>query len=105
MDAFRFSPELFEVHTQVLAALGDAGFDWLTHYSSVDQIHDEYGIEVCGVVHREDAAAIQMLLIKMFPGWRPGCICHKDYGREPGFKVKVCRDDPRPDENWESANW
>ena len=104
VDAFRFSPELFEVRTDVMAALDEAGYQWLSHYSSVDPIHDDYGIEVCGIIHEDDALAIQSLLIRMFPAWRPGCMCHKDYGREPGFKVKVFRDDPRPDEHWETAD-
>ena len=47
MDAFRFAPELFEVRNDVMQRLTDEGFDWLSHYSSVDPIHDCYGIEVC----------------------------------------------------------
>ena len=72
MDAFRFAPELFEVRNNVIEHLTDKGFDWLSHYSSVDPIHDEYGIEVCGILQREDATEIQELLIAMFPDWRPG---------------------------------
>jgi len=72
MDAFRFSPELFEFRNDVMAALSDAGFDWLSHYSAVDPLHDVYGIEVCGIHDREDAVAILQLLIKMYPDWRPG---------------------------------
>jgi hypothetical protein len=72
MDAFRFAPELFEYRNEVIAALGDAGFDWLSHYSSVDPLHDVYGIEVCGICEHEDARQIQNLLIEMFPSWKPG---------------------------------
>lgn len=72
MDAFRFSPELFEVRTNVMERLSEEGFDWLSHYSSVDPSHDDYGIEVCGVHHREDAAAILKMLMHMFPTWHPG---------------------------------
>jgi hypothetical protein len=103
MDAFRFCPELFEVRTDVQAALNDAGFQWLSHYSSVDPIHDLYGIEVCGIHEQDDAVAIQELLVAMFPTWWPGCLCYKDYGREPGFKAKVFRDEPRERESWETA--
>ena len=103
MDAFRFCPELFELRIEVQAALGDAGFEWLSHYSSVDPLHDVYGIEVCGI-HEEDCAiAIRSLLISMFPNWRVGCLCHKDYGREPGFKASVFRDEPQEPEQWEIA--
>jgi len=72
MDAFRFAPELFEVRTNVMERLTEEGFNWLTHYSSVDPIHDNYGIEVCGILQREDAVSIQQLLISMFPAWTPG---------------------------------
>lgn len=71
-DVFRFAPELFEVRTDVMAELSDRGFDWLSHYSAVDPIHDTYGIEVCGIHDQEDAVAIQNLLIELFPRWRPG---------------------------------
>ena len=72
MDAFRFAPELFAVRTNVMERLTEDGFNWLSHYSSVDPIHDDYGVEVCGIVEREDAVAIQQLLIAMFPTWLPG---------------------------------
>ena len=71
MDEFRFAPELFEVRNNVLEQLAYKGFDWLSHYSSVDPVHDEYGIEVCGIVERDDAVDIQKLLLQMFPTWMP----------------------------------
>jgi len=71
-DAFRFAPELFEVRTDVIAELSDRGFDWLSHYSAVDPMHDVYGIEVCGIRDRDDAIAIRRILMEMFPDWRPG---------------------------------
>jgi hypothetical protein len=72
MDAFRFAPELFEYRNDVITALGEAGFDWLSHYSSVDPLHDVYGIEVCGIRDQDDAIQIQDLLVQMFPAWHPG---------------------------------
>ncbi|MEZ6136465.1 MAG: hypothetical protein R3C53_16340 [Pirellulaceae bacterium] len=69
---FRFAPELFETRTDVIAELAERGFDWLSHYSSVDPIHDCYGIEVCGIHDQHDAAAILDILIELFPDWRPG---------------------------------
>jgi hypothetical protein len=103
MDVFRFRPELFELRTDVLAALDEAGFDWFTHYSAVDPVHDIYGIEVCGIVEHADAVAILTLLREMFPAWRYAGICFKDYGREPGYKARVFRDTPRERESWETA--
>ena len=72
MDAFRFAPELFECRNHVMTALGEAGFNWLSHFSAVDPLHDVYGIEVCGIRARDDAVSILDLLIRMFPSWRPG---------------------------------
>ena len=103
MDAFRFCPELFELRTDVQAALSEAGFDWLSHYSAVDPLHDVFGIEVCGIHEHSDAIAIRALLISLFPTWRVGCLCFKDYGREPGYKASVFRDAPRENEQWETA--
>ena len=71
-NVFRFAPELFETRTDVIAELADRGFDWLSHYSSVDPIHDCYGIEVCGIRDQHDAASILDILIELFPDWRPG---------------------------------
>ena len=71
-DVFRFAPELFEIRTDVIAQLGERGFDWLSHYSAVDPVHDTYGIEVCGIHNRDDAVAIHDVLIELFPDWRPG---------------------------------
>jgi hypothetical protein len=70
--ALRFAPKLFEIRNQVLAALEDADFYWWRDYSSVDPLHDVYGIEVRGIPNRDDAVAIQNLLERMFPDWRPG---------------------------------
>ena len=71
-DGFRFAPELFQVRNDVIAELSDRGFEWLSHYSSVDPMHDVYGIEVCGIQRQEDASAILTILIEMFPDWKPG---------------------------------
>ena len=72
MDAFRFSPELFKFRELVMEKLEAAEFFWLSHYSSVDCMHDVYGIEVCGIKEEEDARSIQKILIATFPTWRPG---------------------------------
>lgn len=101
-DAFRFAPELFEIRNDVMEALNEAGFSWLSHYSSIDPLHDVYGMEVCGIHDKEDAMEILQLLTAMFPDWMPGCLTYKDYGREPGWKAKVQRDTDPPDPTWEA---
>ena len=103
MDAFRFSPELFEVRTRVMDELDSAGFHWLSHYSSVDPIHDLYGIEVCGIIEKEDAQSIQKLLIRILPHWPYRHLQLKERGREPGYKAVIHRDSPRESESWETV--
>ena len=103
MDAFRFSPDLFRHRAEVMEELERSDFQWLSHYSSVDCLHDLYGIEVCGIHDKDDAVAIREILVKMFPDWRVGCLCYKDYGREPGWKASVYRDEGRKRESWETA--
>ena len=71
-DAFRFAPELFEFRNEVMTSLSAAGFDWLSHYSAVDPLHDVFGIEVCGIHEKSDAVQMLKLLIRMFPNWNPG---------------------------------
>jgi hypothetical protein len=103
MDAFRFSPELFEHRNDVLEALQEAGYYWLSHFSAVDPLHDLYGLEVCGIADQEDAAAILALLRRLFPDWRLDCMQYKDHGREPGWKVRLHRDPERDSERWQIA--
>ena len=71
-DPFRFSPELFEYRNEVLGLLSEAGYEWPSHFSSVDPLHDLYGIEVCGIHDQRDARDILDLLMRMFPTWHPG---------------------------------
>lgn len=93
-DQFRFCPELFALRTVVMEKLAASGFEWLSHFKSVDLLHDQYGLEVCGMEDRDDALAIEEILVEMFPTWKVGCLCHKDYGAELGFKAKIFRDGP-----------
>ena len=72
MAEFRFCPELFEIRALVQERLTDRGFEWFSHYSAVDLLHDTFGIEVCGIRERDDAVAIQRVLCRMFPDWSAG---------------------------------
>jgi hypothetical protein len=69
-DAFRFSPELFELRTAVISELRERGIEWLSHYSAVDVMHDLYGIPVCGIHKEDDASRILDVLRKMFLAWK-----------------------------------
>lgn len=101
MDAFRFAPELFEVRSEVMAALSEQGIDWLSHYSSVDPVHDDFGIEVCGIPDEEGAAQILAIVRAMYPHWRRRSLEFKDSGRESGWKVKVVRDRDKSGDSWQ----
>ena len=100
MAAFQFSPELIEVRADVIARLDEEGFQWLSHYGSVDPDHEDYGIEVCGIQRREDAVSILGVLESMFPDWRNSRYWHKDYGAEPGWKVQITRDRRSRGRDW-----
>jgi hypothetical protein len=102
-DAFRFAPELLDVRNAVIAKLRERGFEWLTHYSAVDVMHDVYGIEVCGIHEEDEASSILAVLREMFPRWNTWRTYHKDHGRDPGFWVTIQRDPELPDERWETA--
>ena len=103
MDTFRFSPELFEHRNEVMEALEQAGFHWMSHYSSVDCLHDLYGIEVCGIHQKPDAVTIRNILAKLFPDWISCRLMQKDGGREPGWIARIHRDKPRRQKQWETT--
>ena len=69
---FRFHSELFGYRSAVIEELHRQGLHWPQHYSSVDLLHDEFGLEVCGIKRVEDAEAIQRILAGMYPDWFPG---------------------------------
>lgn len=102
MDAFRFSPELLQLRIDAMAALDRAGYLWLSHFSSVDCMHDLYGIEVCGIHQEDDAWAIHEQLVEMYPNWFSR-YWYKDYGREQGWIAEIHRDRRREWESWETA--
>jgi len=56
----------------VIERLDSEGFNWFTHYSSVDCLQDVYGLEVCGIHEKTDAASILAILMQTFPDWKPG---------------------------------
>jgi hypothetical protein len=93
MEPFTFHPELFELRERVLEALAEAGYDWLSHYGSVDLMHDLFGLEVCGVPDEDDVEPITRLLRTMFPDWPYTHSYYKEtFTREPGWKIQIHRD-------------
>src|SRR5262245_56954829 len=93
MEPFAFHPDLFEFRGAVLEALADNGFAWLSHFGSIDLLHDLYGLEVCAIREEADARAIERLLRGMFPDWRYRQTYYEDQNlREIGWKVIISRD-------------
>lgn len=91
--SFSFHPELFEHRGDAIEALADAGLDWLSDYSSVDVLHDLFGLEVCGLREEDEARVALDALRARFPGWRFGHVQLKDWGgRDTGWRAVLHRD-------------
>ena len=93
MDDFRFFPELFESRQEALEILDDAGFYWLADFTSVEVLHETYGIEVTGIPEEALAREALSALRRRFASWEHVSLVHQDGGREPGWKVRLHRDE------------
>jgi len=91
MKAFEFHGNLFEFRAEALEALEEKGYVWLSHFSSIDPLHDLYGLEVCGIRDKLIAVSIQKVLLSKFAQWKYHRIRYKDYGREVGWKVIISK--------------
>lgn len=87
--SFVFYPELFEARGRASEILEKAGFAWFSHYGSIDLLHEEYGLEVCGIKEEIDVEPIGAAMRAGFPQWHFCWVCHKDCGREPGWKYRI----------------
>lgn len=92
MNDFRFDPELFSYREQALNALNDLGYEWFTHFTAIDLLHDVYGLEVCGITEKTDALKIKSILRRTLTGWRYSWIGYNDGERDRGWKVVIHRD-------------
>jgi hypothetical protein len=88
-ESYVFYPELFELRSRAADILDEAGFVWFSHYSSIDLLHPEYGLEVCGIHEESSVEPIAAAMMSGFPQWHYSSICHKEYGREPGWKFSI----------------
>jgi hypothetical protein len=86
---FAFHPELFESRALAIEKLAERGYHWLEHYSSVDLIQDEYGLEVCGIQEERDALIVLEILHGLFPEWRYRDHYYHDYERDRGWKALI----------------
>lgn len=100
-EDFEFYPELFEHRGRASELLEAAGYTWFSDYSSIDLLHEEYGLEICGVQNEQDVKPIAEALQRGFPHWHHHKICLHDCGRDPGWAVSICMF-PSPSPNPES---
>jgi hypothetical protein len=87
--SFSFYPELFDQRADATEVLEDAGIEWLTAYTSIDLLHEEYGLEVCGIQQEADLDTISETLREAFPHWHHCRVCFKDGERDPGWKFAI----------------
>jgi hypothetical protein len=88
-EGTQFHPELFESKTKASEELDSAGVVWFSDYSSIDLLHEEFGLEVCGIHEESSVEHIARAMQTAFPHWHYSRVCHKDYGREPGWKFEI----------------
>jgi hypothetical protein len=89
-ENFEFYPELFEHRGRAAELLDEAGYTWFQDYSSIDPLHGEYGLEICGIQSERDVCVIAAALQRGFPHWHHQNVCLHEPGREPGWTVALC---------------
>lgn len=88
-QSLQFHPELFDYKGRASGVLDTAGFAWFSDYSSIDLLHDEFGLEVCGIQEESSLEPIANAMRREFPQWHYNHICCKDCGRDPGWKFAL----------------
>src|SRR5262249_49418228 len=78
-QGLQFHPELFECKGLATEILDAAGFSWLSEYGSIDLLHEEFGLEVCGINEEASVQPIVNVLCSAFPHWHYHHVCQKDY--------------------------
>jgi hypothetical protein len=95
-EDFEFYPELFAERARASELLEEAGYTWFGDYSAIDLLHEEYGLEICGLQTERDAQVVAETLRNGFPHWHHQNICLHDHGRDPGWTVALCLFPSRP---------
>ena len=88
--AFELHSELFGHRSRATELLEAAGFTWLCDFSSIDALHEEYGLEICGIRDEACAEAIAGVLRQGFPQWHHQTLGRTEGGREPGWTIAIC---------------
>lgn len=83
---FEFYPELFEDRNRATELLDEIGYTWFSDYSSIDPVHEDYGLEISGI-RETDVKPIMDALREGFPHWHHHKYTLHEGGREPGWSV------------------
>lgn len=86
---FVFYPGLFEARGRASEVLEAAGFVWFSDYGSIDLLHEEYGLEVCGIQDERNIREIRSAMERAFPHWLFTSVCRKCGERDPGAKLRI----------------
>jgi hypothetical protein len=86
---FQFHPELFESKGRATEILESAGFAGFSDYSAIDLLHEEFGLEVCGIHEESSVEPIAQAMRAGFPHWHYSHVSRKNCGREPGWKFAL----------------
>jgi hypothetical protein len=92
---FEFHPELFEQRTLALETLAQHDYIWLEHFSSIDLLHAEFGLEVCGIPEKQDAQIILSILEELFPDWSHKDLYYYKFERDRGWKAIIFKNKKR----------
>src|SRR5579863_6915040 len=57
-EGLELYPELFEQRSHASELLEAAGYTWFSDYSSIEPVHEDYGLEVCGIKNDRDVKPI-----------------------------------------------
>jgi hypothetical protein len=77
---FAFHPELFDHRAAAIECLDESGLRMFSEYGSVELLHKEYGLEICGIRRSADVHLIAALLHSKFPQWHHCQYCLHDEG-------------------------
>jgi hypothetical protein len=93
MRQFQFHPELLETCTNVRRVLDGNDIVWFRDFASVDAIHDDYGVEVCGIKNPTVAGRVLTILTQLLPAL-PYRVCYLDDQKiDPGWVVELSKRD------------
>jgi len=86
---FILREELFAKRSEAQDVLAEVGLHIFEAYSSIDLLHQENGLEICGIKDEPTAIAVKRTLQKMFSELKLGRHFYKDTGADIGWKVVV----------------